>query len=101
MVVNHTADVIQPKGDIHSYQYKYSKPYRDANGTPFDDREFINREDFPPLDVNLSFPVPPIFLNEEDRKVKVPDWLNDPTVYHNRGEASTGGESAQYGDISV
>jgi glycosidase len=101
VVVNHTADVIQPKGDIHSYQYKYSKPYRDANGKPFDDREFINREDFPPLDVNLSFPVPPIFLNEEDRKVKVPDWLNDPTVYHNRGEASTGGESAQYGDISA
>ena len=49
---------------------------------------------------NTSFPVPPTFLNEEDRKIKVPDWLNDPTVYHNRGEASTGGESAQYGDIS-
>ena len=99
-VVNHTADVIQPKNGIHAYQYKFSKPYLDANGKPFDDRDYINREDFPHLDSNTRFPVPPTFLHEEDRKLKVPDWLNDPTVYHNRGEASTGGESAQYGDIS-
>jgi glycosidase len=100
VVVNHTADVIQPKNGVHAYQYKFSKPYLDANGKPFDDREYINRADFPQLDANISFPMPPTFLNEEDRKIKVPDWLNDPTVYHNRGEASTGGESAQYGDIS-
>jgi glycosidase len=100
VVVNHTADVIQPKNGVHDYQYKFSKPYLDANGKPFDDRDYVNREDFPPLDPNTSFPVPPTFLNEEDRKIKVPEWLNDPTVYHNRGEASTGGESAQYGDIS-
>jgi glycosidase len=100
VVVNHTADVIQPKNGIHAYQYKFSKPYLDKDGKPFDDRDYINREDFPQLDPNTSFPVPPTFLSEEDRKVKVPDWLNDPTVYHNRGEASTGGESAQYGDIS-
>jgi glycosidase len=100
VVVNHTADVIQPKNGVHDYQYKFSKPYVDANGKPFDDRDYINREDFPPLDASTSFPVPPTFLSEQDRKVKAPDWLNDPTVYHNRGEASTGGESAQYGDIS-
>ncbi len=99
-VVNHTADVIQPKNGIHAYQYKYSNPYRDTDGRPFDDREYINREDFPQLDANTSFPVPPTIMSEVDRKIKVPDWLNDPTVYHNRGEASTGGESAQYGDIS-
>jgi glycosidase len=100
VVVNHTADVIQPKNGVHDYQYKFSKPYLEANGKPFDDRDYVNREDFPPLDPNTSFPVPPTFLNEEDRKIKVPEWLNDPTAYHNRGEASTGGESAQYGDIS-
>ena len=38
-VVNHTADVIQPKNGIHAYQYKFSKPYLDANGKPFDDRD--------------------------------------------------------------
>jgi glycosidase len=100
VVVNHTADVIQPKNGIRAYQYKFSKPYLDANGKPFDDRDYINRADFPQLDVNKSFPAPPTFMSEQDRKIKVPDWLNDPTVYHNRGEASTGGESAQYGDIS-
>ena len=100
VVVNHTADVIQPKNGIHAYQYKFSKPYLDAKGKPFDDRDYINRADFPQLDANVSFPVPPTFMSEQDRKAKVPDWLNDPTVYHNRGEASTAGESAQYGDIS-
>jgi glycosidase len=100
VVVNHTADVIQPKDGIRAYQYKFSKPYRDADGKPFDDRDYINREDFPQLDPNTSFPAPPTFMREEDRKVKAPAWLNDPTAYHNRGEASTGGESAQYGEIS-
>ena len=38
-------------------------------------------------------------MNRIERS-RSPDWLNDPTVYHNRGEASTGGESAEYGDIS-
>ena len=51
VVVNHTADVIQPKNGVHAYQYKFSKPYLDANGKPFDDRDYINREDFPALDV--------------------------------------------------
>jgi glycosidase len=100
VVVNHTADVIQPKNGIHAYQYKFSKPYRDSDGKPFDDRDYIDRPDFPKLDPDISFPVPPAFQSEADRKIKTPDWLNDPTVYHNRGEASTGGESAQYGDVS-
>ena len=47
VVVNHTADVIQPKNGVHAYQYKFSKPYLDADGKPFDDRDYINREDFP------------------------------------------------------
>jgi glycosidase len=100
IIVNHTADVIQPKNGVHAYQYKFSKPYLDANGKPFDDRDYINRADFPALDPDVSFPVPPTFASEKDRTIKSPDWLNDPTVYHNRGEASTGGESALYGDIS-
>ena len=100
VVVNHTADIIQPKNGVHAYQYKFSKPYLDAKGRPFDDRDYVNRADFPALDPDISFPVPPTFMSEKDRTIKSPDWLNDPTVYHNRGEASTGGESVQYGDIS-
>ena len=100
VVVNHTADVIQPKDGVRAYQYKFSKPYLDADGKPFNDRDYINRADFPALDPAVSFPAPPTFIDEKDRTSKTPDWLNDPNVYHNRGEASTGGESAEYGDIS-
>jgi glycosidase len=100
VVVNHTADVIQPKNGVRAYQYKFSKPYLDAKGKPFNDRDYINRADFPQLDPDVSFPVPPTFLSENDRTIKSPGWLNDPTVYHNRGEVSTGGESAEYGDLS-
>jgi glycosidase len=100
VVVNHTADVIQPKNGVHAYQYKFSKPYLDAHGKPFEDRDYINREDFPALDPEISFPVTPTFLSDKDRTIKSPDWLNDPTVYHNRGDASTGGESVDYGDVS-
>jgi glycosidase len=100
VVANHTADVIVPGNGVYQYQYKYAKPYLDADGRAFDDRQYINRPDFPRLDPAKSFPVPPVFLNEADRHIKVPEWLNDPTVYHNRGGAGTSGESVQYGDIS-
>jgi glycosidase len=100
IVVNHTADIIRPKNGVYEYQYKFSKPYTDASGKVFDDRDFIGSPAFPQLDGEKSFPVPPSFASEADRTIKKPDWLNDPTVYHNRGNASTGGESAQYGDVS-
>jgi glycosidase len=100
IVVNHTADVIRPKDGEHTYQYKFSKPYVDETGKPFDDRDYINSPNFPKLDAKISFPAAPTFENEDDRKIKTPDWLNDPTLYHNRGEVSTGGESALYGDVS-
>lgn len=100
VVANHTADVIIPANGVYEYQYKYSKPYLDADGRAFDDRQYINSPNFPRLDPVRSFPVPPAFRSEAERHIKVPDWLNDPTVYHNRGGATTGGESVQYGDIS-
>ncbi len=99
VVVNHTADVIQPANGSTEYQYKFSKPYLDAHGKPFDDRDYINRPDFPKLDPAISFPVPPSFARETDRFLKKPDWLNDVTVYHNRGNVAGAGESAQYGDL--
>ena len=47
IVVNHTADVIEPKDGASGYQYKFSKPYLDANGNPFDDRDYIDGPEFP------------------------------------------------------
>jgi glycosidase len=100
VVVNHTADVIQPRDGANAYQYKFSKPYLDASKVAFDDRDYIGKENFPKLETDISFPAPPSFKNEADRTVKHPPWLNEPTVYHNRGEVSTGGESALYGDVA-
>jgi glycosidase len=100
VVVNHTADVIEPKDGAFGYQYKFSKPYLDANGKPFDDRDYIDRPDFPKLIDTIGFPVAPVIRSEEDREIKVPQWLNDPTAYHNRGEIQSGGESALYGDVA-
>jgi glycosidase len=100
VVVNHTADVIQPKDGTGAYQYKFSKPYLDAGGVAFDDRDYIGKGSLPKLDAEVSFPAPPTFKNEAERGIKNPAWLNDPTVYHNRGEVSTGGESALYGDVA-
>jgi glycosidase len=99
IVVNHTADVIEPKDGASGYQYKFSKPYLDANGNPFDDRDYIDNPDFPRL-VDTGFPAVPWIRSEKDREIRVPQWLNDPAAYHNRGEIQSGGESALYGDVA-
>ena len=100
IVVNHTADVIEQKDGAYAYQYKFSKPYQDANGKVFDDRDYIDSPQFPKLDETVGFAAPPTIRNPEDRHIKIPAWLNDPTVYHNRGGSQTGGESALYGDVA-
>ena len=35
-----------------------------------------------------------------DRTSRCPAWLNDPTLYHNRGDSTWAGESVTYGDFS-
>ena len=100
VVCNHTADVIRPKDGSIDYRPKFSYPYKDATGKPFDDRDYIGKSNFPRLDPEISFPHVPSFASESDRHSKYPEWLNDPTVYHNRGNVAGAGESAQYGDIS-
>jgi glycosidase len=100
VVCNHTADVIRPKDGSIDYRPKFSYPYKDATGKPFDDRDYIGKSNFPQLDPEISFPHVPSFASESDRHCKYPEWLNDPTVYHNRGNVAGAGESARYGDIS-
>jgi hypothetical protein len=34
-----------------------------------------------------------------ERTLKVPDWLNDVTLYHNRGDTTFTGENSLYGDF--
>ncbi len=53
--------------------------------TPFDDRDYASGNTFPEVDAATTFPYVPTFRSEADKTVKVPAWLNDPTMYHNRG----------------
>ena len=100
IITNHTADVIAPaEGGDHLYRNKTDYPYKTADGIPFDDRAYIDKP-FPAMNLTTSFPYPPVFRNAADATVKVPAWLNNRTLYHNRGETTYQGENSTYGDFS-
>ncbi|MBL7262242.1 pullulanase-type alpha-1,6-glucosidase [Paractinoplanes lichenicola] len=94
IIANHTADVIRYAEDKYDYIDKATKPYKDAQGRPFDDR----KGEFPKVSA-ASFPYTPVFPTAADKTVKKPAWLNDPTMYHNRGNSTFAGENSEYGDF--
>ncbi|MFG1890959.1 pullulanase-type alpha-1,6-glucosidase [Micromonospora sp. NPDC049051] len=99
VIVNHTADVIKYAEDKYTYVDKATSPYTDAQGRPFEDRNHADgSRGFPKVDTS-SFPYTPTFETPADAKVKVPAWLNDPTMYHNRGDSTFAGENSEYGDF--
>jgi pullulanase-type alpha-1,6-glucosidase len=71
-------------------------PYLDASGKPIDIAALAGKP-FPRLDATKSFPYTPVVRSGVR---KSPDWLNDPTLYHNRGDSTFSGESSGYGDFS-
>jgi alpha-amylase len=122
VITNHTADVIRyQQGPAPAYTSKDQYPYRTAAGTVFDDRDFAGTSFFPALAPSgqppcpapgapavalRSFPYHPCVpdgtttqypLNEQN--VKVPAWLNDVSLYHNRGNTTFVGENSLYGDF--
>lgn len=99
VVINHTGDVITYQEGSFAYVARSSQPYLDAQGRPFDDIAVAGGEEFPLLDEGVSFPYTPGFTSASDSDIKRPDWLNDVTLYHNRGNSSFSGESSQYGDF--
>ena len=99
IITNHTADVISYQGGQYSYVPKADKPYKDAQGNAFDDADYAGKDTFPAMDPKTSFPYVPV-VADADKNVKVPAWLNDVTLYHNRGDSTYAGESATYGDFS-
>ncbi|WP_405430886.1 pullulanase-type alpha-1,6-glucosidase [Micromonospora sp. NBC_00617] len=100
VVVNHTADVITYAEDSYAYVDKATSPYVDAQGRAFEDRNYADgSRDFPTVDRN-SGPYTPVFPEPGDATVKVPAWLNDATMYHNRGDSTFSGENSEYGDFS-
>jgi alpha-amylase len=99
IITNHTADVIgYQEGARKGYVSKDVAPYRDASGSPFDDRDYAGTNAFPPLSATRSFPYTPV-LDPSEQNLKVPSWLNDLTLYHNRGDTTFVGEDSYYGDF--
>jgi alpha-amylase len=99
IITNHTADVIgYEEGARTAYVPKDKEPYLTASGTPFDDRDYAGTENFPPLSATTSFPYTPK-LDADEQNLKVPSWLNDVTLYHNRGNTTFTSEDSYYGDF--
>ena len=100
IITNHTADVIGYEGSPRrAYISKDDAPYKTAAGTVFDDRDFAGRSSFPAMDAATSFPFKPV-LEPGEENLKVPAWLNDVTLYHNRGNSTFVGENSLYGDFA-
>ncbi|HEX6360005.1 alpha-amylase family glycosyl hydrolase [Actinophytocola sp.] len=98
IITNHTADVIgYTEGARKAYTSKDVAPYT-TGGVVFDDRDYAGGSTFPALDAATSFPYTPV-LDPAEQNLKVPAWLNDVTLYHNRGDTTFVGENSQYGDF--
>jgi glycosidase len=108
IIANHTADVIQYKGcPIQACGYRSIADY------PYQRRGGINGVAINPgyagdadrSPENVARLTNPNFAYEvevpaAEKNVKVPAWLNDPILYHNRGNSEWHGESTTYGDFS-
>ncbi len=115
VIVNHTADVISyadeglprdsaalrrgsPKsaeGGNRSYVDTKTSPYTDAQGRKFNDVNYADgRQGFPRVDATAGAYTPVV------NGVKAPAWLNDPSMYHNRGDSTFSGESSTHGDFA-
>ncbi|GGW42646.1 pullulanase-type alpha-1,6-glucosidase [Streptomyces griseoloalbus] len=99
VITNHTADVVDYEEKSYDYLSKGAFPYLTKDGEPFDDADYADgSRRFPRVDAG-SFPRTPV-VPAAKKDVKVPSWLNDPEMYHNRGDSTFAGESSEYGDFS-
>ena len=100
IIANHTADVIsyeQPRP--YTYIDQATTPYKDVNGVTVPDLGAVaNGPSFPEFDAS-SFPYTAVVPVGKEH-LKVPDWLNDPNYYHNRGDSTFAGENSTYGDFA-
>ncbi|WP_171115603.1 pullulanase-type alpha-1,6-glucosidase [Streptomyces sp. Z423-1] len=98
VITNHTADVVDYEEKSYDYLSKGAFPYLTKDGEPFDDADYADGTRKFPRTNTGSFPRTPV-VPDAKRKLKVPAWLNDPAMYHNRGDSTWAGESATYGDF--
>ncbi|MET7284869.1 pullulanase-type alpha-1,6-glucosidase [Streptomyces sp. NPDC005573] len=99
VITNHTADVVDYEGTSHEYLSKGAFPYLTKDGRPFDDADYASGGKGFPAVSKATFPRTPV-VPAAKRDAKVPSWLNDPSMYHNRGDSTYAGENASYGDFS-
>ncbi|MCG7349909.1 alpha-amylase family glycosyl hydrolase [Sphingomonas sp. MJ1 (PH-R8)] len=108
IVVNHTADVIQYRecqnGRECSYRSVADYPYQRRGGPTgtainpgFAGDGVQTTENFAQL-IRPDYAYTP-FVPETEKTIKVPAWLNDVTLYHNRGNTTFRNESSTMGDF--
>ena len=109
IVVNHTADVIRYRECPVApcpYRSEAEYPYTrrgGLGGAPINDG-FLGLEAPYQTEANFAHLTRPDYaytpyLPPGDEHRKVPDWLNDPICYHNRGDSTWAGESVTLGDF--
>ena len=100
IITNHTADIIYFEEGQYTYKDIDEFPYYDAEGNVIDVEVMAkNRTNpWPALDALTSFPYTPV-VSPGKEDIKVPSWLNDVTLYHNRGNSTWEGESVTFGDF--
>jgi len=108
IIANHTADVIQYRERAADggfpYRSRADYPYSRKGGTAgtainpgFAGDEDSTADNFARL-TDPAFAYTP-FVPADESHVKVPEWLNDPAFYHNRGNTTFTGESSRFGDF--
>ena len=94
IITNHTADVIDYEGGQYAYISKAARPYQDASGKAFDDRDYAGTRHLPAAGPRHRSRTRRSSPPRPTRTAKTPAWLNDPTMYHNRGDSTFAGESS-------
>ncbi len=106
IITNHTADVIDYREGVannYVYRSKADYPYsrRASDGAAinkgFKGEHIGSAENFAKL-TDQNFAYTP-YVAKGDENIKKPDWLNDISLYHNRGNSTFMGESSTMGDF--
>ncbi len=109
IVVNHTADVIAYREcptSACAYRSRAEYPYTRRGGMSGEpiNQGFLGDSAPEQTDENFAKLTRPDyaytpFVPVGQEHVKVPEWLNDPIYYHNRGNTTFRGESSTLGDF--
>jgi neopullulanase len=101
IIANHTADVIAYREcptDKCPYRSRAEYPYSRHGGLQGEPiNEGFTGSNFDKL-TRPDFAYTP-YLPAGEEHSKVPQWLNDPLLYHNRGNTTFEGESSEMGDF--